>query len=230
MGTSELARALSLQAQSYEFVRWLGSNQADILTLLQEEHGDRPPREVAKAWLDRFGSHIPFVAKMSEDDRDALGNLFVSYLEISFDLQGERTELRSSCGCYCFCCAGLVASSRLTPKKVGGADKERAERAIERELELMARALAPPKVLSKTQMTNLKSDPALRESLAMVAWTAALFRRIRGEYVGTEALALWRRFAWKPEGSPKPGFTLSEAAILSATKQVQAALLAATFG
>lgn len=228
MEKSQIARALELQAQSYAFVRWLGDHQADVLTTLTEDHGDRPPREVMAEWLRTSGSLLGYTRRLREEDQQAFANLFVSYLEISFDLleHGRRIEF-SPCGCYCFMCVSITSSSRLVPKKPGSADKERATRALEAELHAAADAAGGTlsrASLTKAHIKALLADPELREPLAIAAWMTAVFRRMRGDFVGTEALVLWRRFAWKPEGSPKHGYAITEAAVTSAQAAVKAAV------
>lgn len=223
MEKSQIGRALELQAQSYAFVRWLGDHQADVLTTLTEDHGDRPPREVMAEWLRTSGSLLGYTRRLREEDQLAFANLFVSYLEISFDLLDHGRRIESSpCGCYCFMCVSITSSSRLVPKKPGSADKERATRALEAELQSVAGAAG--RTLTKPHVKALLADPELREPLAIAAWMSAVFRRMRGDFVGTEALVLWRRFAWKPEGSPKHGFAITEAAVTSAQAQVKAAV------
>lgn len=223
MEKSEIGRALELQAQSYAFVRWLGDHQADVLTTLTEDHGDRPPREVMAEWLRTSGSLLGYTRRLREEDQVAFANLFVSYLEISFDLLDHGRRIESSpCGCYCSMCVSITSSSRMVPKKPGSADKERATRALEAELQSVAGAAGS--TLTKPQIKALLGDPELREPLAIAAWMSAVFRRMRGDFVGTEALVLWRRFAWKPEGSPKHGFAITEAAVTSAQAAVKAAV------
>ncbi|NOU32772.1 MAG: hypothetical protein HOO96_33115 [Polyangiaceae bacterium] len=220
MEKSEIGRALELQAQSYAFVRWLGDNKADVLTTLTEDHGDRPPREVMAEWLRTSGSLLGYTRRLREEDQLAFANLFVSYLEISFDLLDHGRRIESSpCGCYCSMCVSITSSSRMVPKKPGSADKERATRALEAELQAVAGAAG--KTLTKAQIKALLENPDLREPLAIAAWMSAVFRRMRGDFVGTEALVLWRWFAWKPEGSPKHGFAITEAAVTSAQAQVK---------
>ncbi len=225
MEKSETGRALHLQAESYAFVRWLADNTADALTTLTEEHGNRPPREVMADWLRTNGSTLGYVKRLREEDRIAFANLFVSYLEISFDLLDQAPRQSSStCHCFCFMCVSITTSSRLVPKKPGSADKERAKRALEAELRSVAATLAPTAALSPANAKALLADPALREPLAIAAWMSAVLRRMRGDFVGTEALVLWRRFAWTPGGSPKHGFAITEAAVTSAQAAVKAAV------
>jgi hypothetical protein len=56
--------------------------------------------------------------------------------------------------------------------------------------------------LSDERVGAIMRDDALHESRALVTWTRELFKRLEGDYEGTEALALWRRFAWTRNGAP----------------------------
>ncbi|TWT34759.1 hypothetical protein [Blastopirellula retiformator] len=53
-----------------------------------------------------------------------------------------------------------------------------------------------------------------------------LLLRVQGYAEGPAVLALWRRFAWTPQGSPRPKFRLSDKMILQAERQLVAAFLA----
>lgn len=178
-------------------------------------------------WLRKNGSLLELTKPFSIEDQRAFANLFVSYLESSFDFLGQERHWQSSGGCSCLLCASIGDSSRLAPKKLGPADVERATRLLEAELQSVAGGVAKSPSLNKAQTEALTCDPGLREPLAIAAWMSAIFRRMRGDYVGPEALVLWRRFAWSSKGSPKRDFKMTEAAVASAQVQVKAAVLRA---
>jgi hypothetical protein len=66
--------------------------------------------------------------------------------------------------------------------------------------------------------------PALREPIGLVAYGDDLLRRLNGISHGVATLALWRRFAWTAQGSPRQGFQLTAAAIVDAERALVAAL------
>jgi len=97
---------------------------------------------------------------------------------------------------------------RLQTKTLTRQDKKRA-RALELDtLRALAIELACPPA------DALADDPSLRDSLALATYGHDLLRRLDGVSQGPASLALWRRFAWTPEGSPRPRFALTASAIL----------------
>jgi hypothetical protein len=65
------------------------------------------------------------------------------------------------------------------------------------------------------------AQPELRDASALVAYGYDLLRRIDNVAEGPVSLALWRRFAWTPQGSPKHGFELSAEAIVNAEDELK---------
>jgi hypothetical protein len=119
-------------------------------------------------------------------------------------------------------CSWLVDAPRMRPKKLVRSDKERARRMTTSALRQLALELDV--ALDDERAEQLTDEPALREPLALVAYGHDLLRRMIGVVEGPATLALWRRFAWTPEGSPKPGFQLSADAILDGEAAVIARL------
>lgn len=59
-------------------------------------------------------------------------------------------------------------------------------------------------------------DAPWRERAALHAYGHDLVARVDGFGDGPAALALWRRFAWSPSGSPRKGLVLTAEVILAA--------------
>ncbi|MBK7400183.1 MAG: hypothetical protein IPJ34_29000 [Myxococcales bacterium] len=72
----------------------------------------------------------------------------------------------------------------------------------------------------------LKQDPALREPIAELAYARDLLARVRGATEGTATLALFRRFAWTRQGSPRKDFVLRADDLLEAEARLRARLAA----
>jgi hypothetical protein len=107
---------------------------------------------------------------------------------------------------------------RLRAKKLTRADKDRARTLTVTALQEVASALAVP--LESMVAEQIADEPEMRAPLALVAYGHDLLRRLEGIAEGPASLALWRRFAWTPQGSPKPGFDLSADAILDGEAEV----------
>ena len=160
-----------------------------------------------------------------DEDVDCFANLLASYLEVSFELEeqpGQRFD--TSCGCRCPLCRRLAFAGHLKTKKVTSSDKRSANVLLRQRLRALAGELAV--ALDDAHTERLAARGVLLEQLALLAWTHELLRRAEGHPSGPEVLALWRLFAWTPEGSPRKGFTLTAAKILAAEAEVVVALRA----
>lgn len=215
-----LRRALSIHKKTYALLRWT-ANALDRGALdFDTVHHDMGREEAAVAWLRQHHQDLPLEARPDLDDLDAFARFFLAYLETSFTLvefPGKRWSAPG--GCHCDLCVTLVDIPRLRPKKLAPGDKAHARRREVAMLAALAEAhgCAPPR-------DTVVHDPALREDLALVAWAMDLFDRLAGTHGGPETLALWRTFAWKPEGSPKPGFQVSVEMIVEAEGRLVARL------
>jgi hypothetical protein len=160
----------------------------------------------------------------AREDLGDFARFFTTYVDSSFDLVEYPGKQLYSEGAHCFCpfCSWLVDAPRLRSKKLTRADKTRASRLMVGALGAIA---AERRIsLSDTEREAVSNEGATREPLALVAYGIGLMSRLRGIVEGPETLALWRTFAWLPEGSPKKGFELSADAILEAERQLVARL------
>jgi hypothetical protein len=214
----EIERAVDLQARGYRLLRWLESAFASAFVAPETVHVDATLEAAARAWIERRYLDLPSDARPGREDIVAFANLFSTYLTNSFDLDanpGERLYSPDN-HCYCFSCSWMVAVPHLQPKKLGSADKDVAER-LKREL-VRRLAASAQRQLDDETIDRMLRDPELREALGLGAYAWDLLERLNGTAVGPATLALWRSFAWTPQGSPKKGFALSAAAILDAER------------
>ena len=116
--------------------------------------------------------------------------------------------------CFCCICSWMVQKPHLRPKKVNTRDKKVAERMKRTFLLRLAKARG----ISVTDETldDMLQEPNLREPIGLCTYAADLLERLKGRAVGAASLALWRSFAWTPQGSPKKGFVLSADEIMLA--------------
>jgi hypothetical protein len=228
------ARAIGLQEQSYELLRWMADGVASGFIQFRTAHRYATLPEAAHDWIIRHYNDIPIRARPAKEDLGDFSRLFSTYLENSFDLIQDPGKRLHSPDAHCFCpiCSWLVEMPNLRTKKIKAADKRRAQRMTSKVLDEMAFALdvdAPRDALER-----LGDDDDLREAVAMVTWAHDLqFRlsgqvRLDGQAVGAAPLVLWRRFAWTPKGSPKKNFRPTIEAILQSEKAVADAIQALT--
>lgn len=218
----EIARAVALQRASYRLLRWATDGIDRGFLSTRAVHGFATLPEAAHAWIESHYENLPTDARPPAADLRPFANLFATYLDASFDLLDEPgTRLYSpEAHCFCHLCSWFVAMPRLRPKKLTRAHKDRARHLMQRwgeEVAVSAGLPVHPDVLA---------DPSLQEDLAYGAYARELLNRTRGFSEGPAALALWRRFAWEPTGSPKKGFELTADRILAAEARVRRALAA----
>jgi len=224
----EIKRAVALQERSYRLLRWLAS---EILNgAIAFDHAARyaSVSEGAGEWITRHFESLPTDGRpLSRDPGDIkdFANIFTTYLTTSFDLvekPGTRLAFTKECGPTCPFCRWFEAAPHLRTKRLTRSDKERA---LHLELEYVNRlAKDEGSALLAERVSTIAQDPEMKESLAMAAYGDHLLRRVHGRGDGPAVLALWRQFAWKPEGSPKKGFKLRPQAIVDSENRVVAYL------
>ena len=221
-----IERAVGLQRQSYRLLRWMSDAVNRGFLSFTAAHRFATLPEAFSAWVKEHRAGLPPDARPSEDDLPAFSHLFATYLVGSFDLVEEPGERLASWEHHCFCplCSWLVDMPRLRPKQVTRYAKRRAKdleaiaiRQLARELEVS---------LTNARVDAIIADPELRDARALVAYAHDLLRRMQGIAEATVSLALWRRFAWHPEGSPKQGFELTASAILEGERALIVAMTA----
>ena len=74
---------------------------------------------------------------------------------------------------------------------------------------LMQLSIEEDLTLPETTLEAIVDDAATSRAAAYSAYGEWLIRRTRGETDGQSVLALWRKIAWKPEGSPIRNFRLT---------------------
>ncbi len=186
-------------------------------------HESGVPGDGVELWL-RFNIHrIPEDAQPPPGEMRGFVNYLDSYLTTSFDLLDDPgTRLASIGTCDCSLCTYAARRPYLQAKKPRQSDKDRATRACRERLAELAReeGLELPEARTEEIMA---SSQARRDS-AYSAYGTALLERVRGGDSGPYVLVLWRMIAWKPEGSPIPGFTLEPEDIFAAEQRLREAL------
>ncbi len=221
-----LRRAVDLQTRSYELLRWMVGAIDRGFIAFDTAHTYATFPEAAFAWLDEHHADLPLVARPAREDLLDFARFFGTYLETSFELVRDPGQVLFSPEAHCFCpmCSWLVDAPRLRTKKVGPADKQRADRLELGALRALAAELGVPE--SDDDFTALKQDPVLREPIARLAYARDLLARVRGATEGPATLALFRRFAWTREGSPRKDFVLRADDLLDAEALLRARLAA----
>jgi hypothetical protein len=216
----EVERAVGLQAKGYQLLRWLEKALDKGLITPEAAHAHATLEESAYAWIDRHYLNLPSAAQPAREDLLSFSKLFSTYLLNTFDLESNPGFRLSSPDAHCFCpyCTWMVRVPHLRPKKIGVADKKRAERMERGFILALAAETAQPAVDDLVE--GLLHSPELREPLGLCAYAVDLLQRLKGIAIGTASLALWRSFAWTPQGSPKQGFTLSATAIMDAQQTI----------
>jgi hypothetical protein len=223
-----IENAVDLQQRSYKLLRWMADAVDRGFISTRAAHSFSTLPEAALDWLDRHYNDLPNAARPERDDARRFANLFSSYLESSFDLYEHPRQRLYSPEAHCFCpmCSWLVDMPRLQPKKLTRHDKERARKLSASALRQLAIEL--DLAITEPFVEQTVDEAAMREPLALVAYGHDLLRRLAGVVEGPATLALWRRFAWTPEGSPKHGYQLTAAAILDGEAAAVACLRASS--
>jgi hypothetical protein len=223
METQELERALDFQEKGYQLILWLGSLADGAKVSFDQVHEAATMSEAARRWLERHRTALPERCRIDPEDVGPFANVVASFLSSSFDLVAHPgTKRVTDCGCICEWCSYAVAASHLRTKKVSKRDKARARR-LQADL-LMERALKNGRTLSDDQALCITDDERLGEAAAVITYADELIRRMKGLYEGPAVLALWRRFAWNREGSPKKNFRLTIDAVRKAEARIQQAI------
>ena len=201
----EVENAVRLQACGYQLLKWLEKALSDGFITPEAAGTYATSEDAAYSWLDKHYLNLPDNARPERSDLRAFGNFFSTYLDCTFDLDAKPGKQLYSPDAHCFCpiCSWMVQKPHLRPKKVGARDKKVAER-MKRTFLLR---LAKVRGISVTDemLDDILQDPNLRESVGLCTYAADLLERLQGRAVGAASLALWRTFAWTPQGSPQKG-------------------------
>ena len=227
---SALARAVDLQARSHALLQWLGHAVDNGVVSFKAAHGNASIAAVGRAWIDDNYDNLPPRMRPSREDLVDYSGLFATYLENSFELVAHPGTRPYSPGARCFCawCSWLVDAPHLKTRTPSAEDKKRARRMMRDAVKRVA--FDQGVYVSDAAIDAIAEDPALREKLALCAYGADLFHRMRGVAVGPAALALWRTFAWLPSGSPRKNFELTAEMMLDAERDITQRVLGAASG
>ncbi len=208
--------AVDLQHRTYRYLtcvrEWIPDQHAPSI----RSHDSMTPSEAMADWVratTKSQSHDWRLCRGTPQEVNEFANMLASYLLVSFDLvAGNR--LMGRWGCSCEICARLIPGPHLVSKKLTKADKHQASMLKEDYLRTLACNVECE--LKEHGLAEILSTPELDQAAALATYGVQLLRRMNGDIVGPEALALWREFAWLPTGSPKKNFELRAEDILAA--------------
>jgi hypothetical protein len=220
LAREKVEHALELQARGYALLRWLEKAFADGFITPEAAHVHVTVEASAYAWITKHYLNLPDAARPAPEDLATFSKLFSTYLQSTFDLATQPSQRLYSPDAHCFCpsCSWMVRVPHLRPKKLSAADKVTAERMKLGAIRGLALRAALP--ISDDHIAAMLRDPELRETIGLYTYALDLLQRLQGITVGAATLALWRSFAWTAQGSPKKGFSLSAAAIMSAQQDI----------
>ncbi|MGO1072991.1 hypothetical protein [Lysobacter sp. CA199] len=216
---ADIEYAVDLQARSYALLKWLAEAIQRGLVDFEAAHAYGSDPQAAAAWIQRHYSELPSLARLPPEHLEAFCRLFASQLGDSQRLVPDPGQRLYSPDAHCFCemCSWHIDNPSLRARKLRPVDRHRADKTMRYWLDEIA--LEVDRLLEQHEVDVLMRDPEFREALALYAYAETLLHRLRGGYAETGVpLALWRRFAWTPQGSPKRKFRLSANAILAAQR------------
>lgn len=176
--------------------------------------------DAAAEWVGKNAQSFPAELRPDPSDLRALGLFFGTYLQTSFDLIPDPGRRLYSVDAHCFCplCSWLVNAPHLRTKRVTKQAKRVATRLEYDWVESLATEAGHPRPAEVA--VQLVDDELPRGVSALGAYGVELLERLEGRSQGPAVLALWRRFAWTREGSPKKGFRLTAEKILDTEQEV----------
>ncbi len=220
----QLEHAIDLQQRSYRLLKWVANAVKKGLIRFEAAHAFTSLPDATSVWLAEHLQNVPPDARPDLADVQTFARLFYTYLENSFNFDVDPGKRLYSPDAHCFCpiCSWLIDAPNLKTKKVTSSDKKRANRMRVDAIQNVAKELSIS--VSDKDIEGLLSDLSTFENASLLAYGFDLFRRIKGIANGPAVLALWRGFAWKRSGSPKPNFQLTAALILNAEAEIVAIL------
>jgi hypothetical protein len=216
----QVEHAVELQARSYKLLQWLEKAFDDGFIAPETAHAYASMEASAYSWIAKHYKNLPDTARPELEDLMSFSKLFSTYLLSTFDLEANPGERLYSPAAHCFCplCSWMVRVPHLRPKKVSAADKATADKMKRGAIRALAGHAAVTS--SDEHIDTMLRTPELREAIGLYTYACDLLQRMRGIASGPATLALWRSFAWTPQGSPKKGFVLSAEAIMEAQQVI----------
>jgi hypothetical protein len=216
LSREEVERAVHLQACGYQLLKWLEKALHDGFIAPEAAGNYATSEDAAFAWIEKHYLNLPNSARPERSDLRAFSNFFSTYLDCTFDLDAKPGKRLYSPDAHCFCpiCSWMVQKPHLQPKHVRTSDKKVAEKMKRTFLRRLAEAREV--CVTEETLDAMLKDPALRDAIGLCTYAADLLQRLKGIAIGSASLALWRSFAWTPQGSPKKNFVLTADAIMIA--------------
>ena len=217
---TQIERAVAISRDAYQLLKWAetGIDRGFLHKEALEDYTSTAA--ITRAWMERHWADLPDSARRNREDLIATANFFSTYLDSSHIIEADpaaRVDTHGWCGCFCPLCVAFVSLPHIQPLKLTAGDKKVATRLERRALELLAQECSA----ADEQVEAILADDAAREDRALIAYGRELLLRIEGDTSGPANLALWRRFAWKREGSPKKGFEFSAQMVLDAESRLR---------
>jgi hypothetical protein len=212
----KVENAVRLQGCGYQLLKWLEKALKDGFITPEAAGTYATSEDAAYSWLDKHYLNLPTSARPERSELRAFSNFFSTYLDCTFDLDAEPGKILYSPDAHCFCpiCSWMVQKPHLRPKKVTTGHKKVAER-LKRTF-LVRLAVARGISVTDELLNDMLQDRNLREPIGLCTYADDLLQRLKGTAVGAASLALWRTFAWTPQGSPKKNFVLTTDEIMIA--------------
>jgi hypothetical protein len=219
---TELEDALELHRRSYQLIVWVGSAIQRGFIPFEHAHQQSTALEAAEAWLAHHYLNLPVDARPIERSGPQLrryANFFVSYLQVSFELnEFPGSRLVSPNACFCSFCSSLESASHLKAKKLRPKDKEHAQKLKLTYMTTLARETG--RELGPAEIDGLLQNHDLGHDAALATYANELLSRSRGVRSSPAVLALWRELAWTEHGSPNHKFRLRKQDILKAERNL----------
>ena len=216
----QLHRLVDMQRRSYLLLDWMSQAVSKGFVKFDTAHDFATLPEAAEGWIRGHYLNVPENARPQSQDLPAFCAFFSTYLTNSFELRSNPGKLLYSPDAHCFCpiCSWLVDAPNLKTKRVGTADKRRAQKMRGNALLNLAaeHALAP----TEERIAQMLNDRQVFEDASLVAYGLDLRQREKGIANGPAVLALWRGFAWNESGSPKRNYRLQANLIVEAESRL----------
>lgn len=216
----DLLFALEIHRKTYLLVRWLEEAIASRLIAPELTHEINELEPGALGWLERHRGMLPAEILVDRTHLREQAEYLTTVVDGTFEFRISPGEMLNVLETHCSCrmCRWIVRQPYLRTRKVGAHDKQEADRMQLEYLRQLALdfGLDP----NKPSIERLAENRSYRDIVALCTYAADLTQRIRGRNSGAASLALWRRFAWTEEGSPKKEFELRPGDILEAQQRL----------
>lgn len=208
----ELTATIEAADRAYALLVWLGGLiQGESLSVAQTRVILSSPTSAA-AFLDRHRASIPMDLRATDEAMGLTGNVLVSYLQVSFDLDDDPPDVLIPAACGPGCCWDDARPGlHLRTKKLTTTNRRRADGLVKGAVGKLAESIG---LVWDSEAVQALASQRVRAA-AIISYAAGLVARAEGRPTGPELLALWRRFAWEG-GSLRKGFKFTRELVRNA--------------